>query len=146
LLSRSELDALPVTFRKSSFLSAPGKFDHATYVSARGCPLRCAFCSVAGAPIRSKSVGRTIEDLRYLVDICGYRKIAIEDNFFAQNKERVVNLCAGIAALQHELHRPFAWDCQTRIESVHSPEVRAAFARAHCEGIYLGIESLIEQE
>jgi hypothetical protein len=146
LLSRDELDSLPVTFNGSSFRSAPGKFDHATYVSARGCPLRCAFCAVAGETIRAKSIRRVVADLRQLVTACGYSSIAIEDNFFAQNRARVLELCAAIAHLQSELDEPFAWDCQTRVESMHSRDVQRAFAEAGCEAVYLGIESFLEEE
>ncbi len=145
LLSQSELDTLPATFGKIT-QSAPGKFEHATYVSARGCPLRCAFCAVAGDAIRAKSIGRIVADLRYLVGEIGYQKIAIEDNFFAQNRSRTHELCAAIAGLQGELETPFGWDCQTRVESMQSPEIRAAFARSGCEAVYLGVESLIERE
>lgn len=146
VLSPEELDTLPVTFQGFPFNSAPGKFDHATYLSARGCPLGCAFCAVAGQAIRAKSVPRVIEDLRQLVTEYGYRRIAIEDNFFAQSPARVRELCEAIARLQAELAEPFTWDCQTRVESMRSPETRDAFARANCEAVYLGVESLIEEE
>ena len=146
LLSQEELDSLPLNFDGFSCHSAPGKFDRATYVSARGCPLRCAFCAVAGESVRAKSIGRVVADLRQLVTQGGHLKITIEDNFFAQNRGRVLDLCSGIAQLQMELAEPFAWDCQTRVESMRLPDVRKAFAVARCEAVYLGIESLIEEE
>jgi radical SAM superfamily enzyme YgiQ (UPF0313 family) len=143
LLTEAELDTLPVSFRSASISSDAGKFEHATYVSARGCPLHCEFCAVASTAVRSKSVARTIGDIRLLVE-SGHGKIAIEDNFFAQNKRRVLELCSGLESLQRE--RPFAWDCQTRVESMRSEETRSAFARAGCEAVYLGVESLDEEE
>ena len=146
LLSSEELDSLPLTFDGFSSHSARGKFDHTTYVSARGCPLRCAFCAVAGEPIRAKSICRVIADLRQLVTQGGHSRITIEDNFFAQNRARVLRLCTAIAQLQTELEEPFTWDCQTRVESMRSPEVRKAFAEAGCEAVYLGVESLVEEE
>lgn len=146
LLSEAELDELPVGFEGFRYDSAPGKFDHATYVSARGCPLRCAFCAVAGQAIRAKGVPRVVADLEHLVGDLGYRSIAIEDNFFGQRRSRVLAICDAIAGLQATLDAPFAWDCQTRVESMRSPEVLDALARAECEGVYLGVESLIEAE
>lgn len=146
LLSTEDLDTLSVEFRGRNYQSAPGKFDHVTYVSARGCPLHCSFCAVAGERIRAKSIGRVIEDLRYLVAAKGYQRIAIEDNFFAQAKKRTVSLCLAISELRRELSSEFTWDCQTRVESVKDPEVLFALEVAGCEAVYLGVEALTADE
>ena len=140
LLDQEHLDRLPPTFHGHGLRSAPGKFDHATYVSARGCPLKCAFCAVANQQIRAKSVAGVIADLRLLVGEHGYRRIAIEDNFFAHSPKRTLELCAALVALQREL--PFAWDCQTRVESMRRFEIVTAMEAAGCEAVYLGVESL----
>lgn len=136
-LSPEELDRLPVTFRGNGIRSAPGKFDHVTYVSARGCPLGCHFCAVANQSIRAKSVGVVLRDLHDLVRGHGFRSIAIEDNFFAQNRRRTLELCEAI----ERSGLKFGWDCQTRVESC-SPDVIHALRRANCEAVYLGVESL----
>ena len=146
LLGQQELDSLNVTYRGMRFASAPGKFGHASYVSARGCPLLCSFCSVSGETIRAKSVNRVIEDLRYLVESHGYRRIAIEDNFFAQNRKRTLELTDSVAVLQGQLVEGFTWDCQTRVESIKSAEVLKSLARAGCDAVYLGVEALIESQ
>lgn len=144
-LTEAELDSLEITFRGSAPKSAPGKFEHVTYVSARGCPLKCAFCAVADQAIRMKSVSRVIEDLRFLVVDQGYRKIAIEDNFFAHSTARTLELCTAIDELRRELGVAFTWDCQTRVESMRSREVIDAMARAGCNAVYLGVESLVPE-
>lgn len=139
-LSTEELDKIPPTYQGWGLQSAPGKFDHTTYVSARGCPLHCAFCAVSNAVIRAKSVPAVIDDLRLLVGQMGYSRIAIEDNFFAHNPKRTIELCRAIEDLQREY--PFRWDCQTRVESCQHDEVMEAMERAGCEAVYLGVESL----
>jgi hypothetical protein len=121
--------------------SPPGKLDHVTYVSARGCPLKCNFCVVRDSAIRAKSVPAVIKDLRHLVGQRGYKRIAIEDNFFAHRPKRTLELCAAITQLQQEMN--FTWDCQTRVESMRRSEIVAAMAEAKCDRVYLGVEALV---
>jgi hypothetical protein len=136
------LDPYP-TF-PSELSSPPGKFDRVTYVSARGCPLKCSFCAVRNSAIRAKSVPAVIEDLRHLAGQRGYKRIAIEDNFFAHQPRRTIELCAAIAQLQKEVS--FFWDCQTRVESMRRSDVVAAMAEANCDAVYLGVESLVPEQ
>lgn len=140
-LTQSELDMQPIDFHGEGLLEAPGKFEHVTYVSARGCPLACAFCSVANEKIRAKSVTKVVEDIRGLVEL-GFRRIAMEDNFFAHSPVRTRELCGALAALRRE-GLDFSWDCQTRVESMARPEVLPLMVSAGCEAVYLGVESLV---
>ncbi len=144
LLSEVELDAIHPTLDRGSLRSAPGKFDHVTYVSARGCPLKCAFCSVANQKIRSKSVAAIVQDIRHFVGELGYRNIAIEDNFFAHSCQRTIELCKALEKLKSELD--FTWDCQTRVESLDRGGILSAMERAGCVAIYLGVESLNNEQ
>lgn len=146
LLTTEDLNRLRVDYKGQTYQASPGKFDHVTYVSARGCPLHCAFCAVAGETTRSKSVDQVIKDLHYLASSKGYRKIAIEDNFFAQARKRTLTLCNAIVRLQQEAKCAFTWDCQTRLESVKDDELILALERAGCEAVYLGVEALTPAE
>lgn len=141
-LSVSELDTIPFNVNDINLQSPLGKFDHITYVSARGCPLKCHFCAVSNERIRSKSINKVIEDLKYLVLEKGYKRIAIEDNFFAQSPKRTIELCNAIVyERQNNSEFNFTWDCQTRVESVLKPEVVTAMKNAGCEAVYLGVEN-----
>jgi radical SAM superfamily enzyme YgiQ (UPF0313 family) len=140
LLETSLLDELSPVFQSERLHAPPGKFDHATYVSARGCPLRCAFCCVGNNRIRAKSIPAIIADLRYLIGSQGYRRLAIEDNFFAHSASRTIELCSALKKLQQE--HSFSWDCQTRVESLRDGKVVSSMERAGCEAVYIGIESL----
>jgi anaerobic magnesium-protoporphyrin IX monomethyl ester cyclase len=143
LLDQDALDALSPTIDFDELRSPPGKFNRITYVSARGCPLKCFFCSVRDSAIRAKSVPAVIRDLRRLVEY-GYDSIAIEDNFFAHRPRRTLELCAAIELLQQSTR--FVWDCQTRVESMRRNDVVAAMARAKCDVVNLGVESLIADQ
>lgn len=144
LLDESILDKLDPMPDSYELLSPPGKFNRVTYVSARGCPLKCSFCAVRNSAIRAKSVPAVIEDLRRLAGQQGYRRIAIEDNFFAHSRRRTLDLCSAIKDLQKEVS--FCWDCQTRVESVRSSDVVKSMADANCDAIYLGVESLVAEQ
>lgn len=152
LLDERELDQIPVSFNGEGIRSTMGKFDHVTYVSARGCPLKCAFCAVSepGKAIRAKSVGEVIKDLKYLVEDRGFRRIAIEDNFFAQSPRRTKELCRAIAAYRDDCRQQlgitFNWDCQTRVESMKDEEIVREMERAGCDAVYLGVEALTEEQ
>jgi radical SAM superfamily enzyme YgiQ (UPF0313 family) len=141
LLDQDHLDKLNSTLGIDKFRTPPGKFHRVTYVSARGCPLKCSFCAVRASKIRAKSIPTVIEDLRYLVLQQAHHSIAIEDNFFAHQPRRTLELCAAIEQLQAE--KPFVWDCQTRVESMCRADVVTAMARANCDAVNLGVESLV---
>jgi anaerobic magnesium-protoporphyrin IX monomethyl ester cyclase len=141
LLDQVDLDQIDSTVGIDQFHSPPGKFNRVTYVSARGCPLKCSFCAVRASTIRTKSIPAVIQDLRYLVLQQGHDRVAIEDNFFAHQRRRTLELCAAIERLQEE--KRFTWDCQTRVESMRRPDVVTAMARANCDAAYLGVESLV---
>lgn len=141
-LSQEELDQIDVTLKANGIQSPLGKFDHITYVSARGCPLKCSFCAVANERIRSKSIQAIIRDLKHLVLERGYRKVAIENNFFAQSPKHTMELCKAIVqARQEEPAFVFSWDCQTRVESLVSQELVAVMRDAGCDAVYLGVEN-----
>lgn len=141
LLGQDELDSLPATYGEDTEFGSTGKFQYeVTYVSARGCPLNCAFCAVGNQIIRHKSAAQIARDVRSLVEE-GYQHIAIEDNFFAHSRSRTKRLCRRLAELRDE-GLDFSWDCQTRIESLNDEEVIKLMARAGCEAVFIGVESL----
>ena len=144
LLNEKELDSIPMIAGDRGFIDTPGKFDHVTYVSARGCPLKCAFCSVSNQRIRAKSVARVVAEIRQLVDL-GYSAIAIEDNFFAHTPQRTIELCEALTKLRRSGVK-FTWDCQTRVESMDRPGLVELMQRAGCEAVYLGVESLNDDQ
>ena len=142
LLTIAELDALPIRFENTSISEVQGKFDNITYVSARGCPLKCSFCAVANQTIRSKSIQQICNDITELV-MLGASHITIEDNFFAHNRKRTIELCAALARLQKNGTK-FSWDCQSRVESLIREDVVQVLEDAGCTAVYVGLEALTE--
>lgn len=141
LLSQEELDSIPITYGDNGLIGTPGKFDHATYVSARGCPLGCAFCAVGNDRIRPKSIPAVVRDIELLLDM-GFYRIAIEDNFFAHSLDRTREICEALADVKRRRNGAFSWDCQTRIESLARKDTIDLMAKAGCEAVYIGVESV----
>jgi radical SAM superfamily enzyme YgiQ (UPF0313 family) len=145
-LTQQELDQLSIEFRDLDLGYPLGRCDHVTYVSARGCPLSCSFCAVANERIRAKSIPQVIADIQVLVSKYGFRKIGMEDNFFAQSQTRTLALCRALTELRRsQPELDFAWDCQTRVESLHNPALVHALATAGCDGVFLGVENFDEE-
>ena len=140
LLTQEELDSIPITYGDNGFIGTPGKFDHVTYVSARGCPLQCAFCAVGNDRIRAKSIPAVVRDIETLLDM-GFSRIAIEDNFFAHSSKRTSKICMALAEIKKRRNGAFAWDCQTRVESLARADTIELMTNAGCEAVYIGVES-----
>jgi anaerobic magnesium-protoporphyrin IX monomethyl ester cyclase len=141
-LSTADLDSMALPQLGVEDIRPPGRCGRITYVSARGCPLACSFCAVARDAARHKSTARVVSDLEWLVCERGFTEIAIEDNFFAQSQRRTLELCDALA--RAKVNRPgmqFAWDCQTRVESLVSPDISVALARAGCTAVFVGVEN-----
>src|SRR3989338_396906 len=105
----------------------------------RGCPFNCAFCSahlVHGRRIRSKSVKRTIEELKLLKNKYGARGIYFQDSTFTINKHFIKELCEKM--IKEKLN--LAWACNTRVDCVDG-ELLKLMKKAGCWLIAYGIES-----
>jgi radical SAM superfamily enzyme YgiQ (UPF0313 family) len=144
LLDQDELDALEPFYGEKGVIGIPGKLGHVTYVSARGCPLKCAFCAVGNERIRARSVARVRGDIERLIQL-GYKRIAIEDNFFAHSPRRTHEMCETLAALKGA-HHDFSWDCQTRVEALARPGTLALLESAGCEAAFIGVESVVRAQ
>ena len=137
LLTQEELDSIPVVFKNKS-IGTPGKFNHITYVSSRGCLYKCSFCAVGNNKIRSKSIKAFIRDIEILLKL-GFKRIAIEDNFFVHSLQRAKDICKALIELKKKWN--FTWDCQTRVESLIHEDIVYLLEAAGCEAVYIGVES-----
>jgi len=62
--------------------------------SSRGCAYKCTFCpnKLLGVRYRERSVNHFVDEIEYWYGK-GYRQIAIDDDNFTLNKERVLKIC-----------------------------------------------------
>ncbi|MFC1707448.1 B12-binding domain-containing radical SAM protein [Planctomycetota bacterium] len=107
-------------------------------ITSRGCPGRCAFCAnhVSGRRYRFHSVERVVEEAAGWQERHGATVFFFQDTSFTAHRERLIELCEGLA----DLDRPLTWICKSRCDHLDSERARAV-ADAGCSTVFLGVES-----
>jgi anaerobic magnesium-protoporphyrin IX monomethyl ester cyclase len=146
-----DLDALPLPdyslmnaklYSKASFNRA-GKMGKPQFQisGSRGCPYDCSFCivtSVYGAKWRARSPESILAEAQAAMKI-GFDNFFFVDDLFSTNYKRVIEFCEEI--LRRGLK--FTWMCQASCNSIADhPEMVELMAKAGCEGMLLGVESM----
>ncbi len=108
-------------------------------MTSRGCPYDCSFCSVTpmfGRCYRFKSVDRVMSELgRH--DLAG-RHVFFYDDHFCANPKRTHEL---LDALLADGPR-FRWSAQVRADIARDESLVEKMARAGCDIVYVGLESV----
>jgi anaerobic magnesium-protoporphyrin IX monomethyl ester cyclase len=115
------------------------RYSSARVVTTRGCPYRCSFCDVAplwGRRAVYREVDDTIDEMILLRDQYGKREIAIVDDTFVLNRDRVRRFCERLI----ERDCGLKWGCFGRI-NLMSEKMIELMARAGCCAIFYGIDS-----
>lgn len=106
-------------------------------VSSRGCPWSCNFCRRSvGRMWTYKSARALYDEIKYLATHHGIRDIAIMDDVFTVNKERVFEFCD----LLIENPLDIQWKCFARVDIV-TEEMLFKMKQAGCWGIMYGVEN-----
>ena len=126
--------------RNIDTLAAPARrFPLHILLTSRGCPNHCTFCCsdlMWGSRVTFHSVDYVLDALESAVNHGDQRTIAIKDDTFTVNRERVLAICEGIR------HRrlDFIWSCDTRVDCVDA-ELLGVMRGAGCTRISFGVES-----
>ncbi len=120
---------------------APTRSPHrlaTSMITSRGCPFRCSFCqqSIFGRRWRGHSPAFVVDEMRILTDEYKVKFISIEDDNFAFDRNRVMEICRRIINNRITVE----WGCSVKIDSLDS-ELLRAMRGAGCKNIYIGIES-----
>jgi len=110
-----------------------------TILTSRGCPGRCTFCGSGlmwGRRLRFHSVDYVMDVLERTVNHHRQPIVAIKDDTFTADRERVMAICEAI----HRRGLRFVWSCETRADCV-DPEMLMAMRRAGCSRLSIGVES-----
>lgn len=103
---------------------------------SRSCPYRCSFCfHPMGNKYRGRSLDNFFEELDMWVEKYHINGIALVDECFSINQEKVLEFCRRI--------KPYhlSWACQMRAET-YTDTIIEAMKEAGCVGACFGIESM----
>ncbi|MFB3926762.1 MAG: radical SAM protein [Syntrophales bacterium] len=135
----SNLDDLPAP--------AHGLVDNRLYrtrsiSSARGCFHRCTFCSIQSqyhGKVRTRDVGRVVEEIGALIS-CGAKRIMFTDDNFTYDMKRVRDICAQIK--RRSINGRVEFFAEGRIDDIcRNPLIAGILSDAGFRGIYIGAES-----
>jgi anaerobic magnesium-protoporphyrin IX monomethyl ester cyclase len=110
---------------------------------SRGCPYECSFCivtSVYGAKWRYRSPDSMLDEVKQAMKL-GFDNIFFVDDIFSINYKRTVEFCEEIL----RRNMKFTWSAQCSTDSIAKhPDMVELMAKAGCEAILLGVESMDE--
>ena len=145
MLTRNELNELDISQFNLEFQEKATQFEEPNLITARGCPMDCAFCAVSEELARAQHPDLVVKQIDYIVR--QQRKegkpttIAIQDNFFAQNKERAKDIARRLIAYRERTGNAFEWNMQTRVEQFADPDLASLLARGGCTAAFFGVEN-----
>jgi len=110
-------------------------------ISSRSCPFACTFCyHPLGNKYRQRSVSNIIEEIKYVVIKYKINIIHFYDELFAQNKDRLSDLCKDIKEFSSTIPWELKWVCQSRVDFLDENVVRE-MKDAGCYFFGMGLES-----
>ena len=116
----------------------------ACIMTSRGCPDRCYFCSSTvffGHKFRQMSADRVGEMVDYLVEKFKIKELQIEDDNFAVNPVRVVDICEKIKKHKLRITMPNAMRADTPLNREKRGAMYKKMKDAGWDQIGLGVES-----
>jgi anaerobic magnesium-protoporphyrin IX monomethyl ester cyclase len=112
-----------------------------TMATVRGCPKKCTFCPTQiwnQRTVRARPIDRVMEEINELVGRYGIREVAIRDDTFTWDRDRVLAFCE--AMLHSGRARDLTWRCFATVDTVDA-ELLNLMARAGCVQVCYGFES-----
>ena len=134
---RAELENIPLA--RHDLLD--GRYALGAIQTTRGCPLNCSFCSVTafnGAYYRQRPIADVIREFRMIRE---KHVLVVDDNLIGtrpEHIERAKDLFRAMIAA--DLRKE--WIAQATINFADDEELMELAARAGCNGVFIGFESL----
>lgn len=141
-----DLDSLPIPdfdgfdygeyLENNPDLSDEGKkYSQVSVIGGRSCKYNCTFYfHPSGSRYRQRSLDSIFHEIDYLVERYDISYIALREELFATDNERVREFCRRVASYD------FDWSIQLRIDNVND-ELVSLLENTRCRYIFLGIES-----
>jgi len=136
------VDLLPLENYWNLGLShGPVRGRHIFMISSRGCPYSCRFCTtpgICGRRWRARTAANVVDEMEEWLRRYGVRDFHFQDENFAVNKKRVIEICDEIE--RRELDVSISLPSGIKAETIDEETVRA-LKRAGCRYICLAPES-----
>lgn len=141
-----DLDTLPLPdyegfnyaeyLRLNPDLSDEGKkYSQVSVIGGRSCKYNCTFCfHPSGSKYRQRSLDSIFSEIDYLVKNYDISYIALREELFATDNERVRQFCERVRVYD------FDWSIQLRIDSINQ-ELIDLLKNTRCRYLFVGVES-----
>ncbi len=131
-----DLDTLPIA--KRSLVDLDAYIDVRTILSSRGCHMKCDFCHVPGfwGNWRGRSAGAIANEIEYLVNECGAKKILFLDDNATVGRKRMKDICEELIARKIKV----AMGCLGSL-NLFEEEMMETMHEAGFRWIHYGVES-----
>lgn len=145
-----DLDSLPFPdyegfnygeyLRDNPDLSDEGKrYSQVSVIGGRSCKFNCTFCfHPSGSKYRQRSLDSIFAEIDWLVSRYDISYIALREELFATDNDRVAEFCRRIAPYD------FDWSIQLRIDNVNQ-ELVDLLRDTRCRYIFVGVESAVDE-
>lgn len=111
------------------------KYSQVSIIGGRSCRYNCTFCfHPSGSKYRQRSLDSIFSEIDYLVNNYDISYIALREELFAIDNERVRQFCKRVESYD------FDWSIQLRIDSINQ-ELVDMLKHTRCRYIFVGVES-----
>lgn len=108
----------------------------APLTTSRSCPFNCTFCSKSGGTkYRQRSLKTIFEELDWLVEKYKVNRVLLNDELFANNKDRIIEFCNRIVKYN------IKWFVSLRVSKHITSELLQMMKKSGCIQILYGLES-----
>ncbi|MBF0455906.1 MAG: radical SAM protein [Magnetococcales bacterium] len=109
-------------------------------LTGRGCPFKCHFCRTDEDPVekyRTIDLDTVMEDVRYMVEERGVKRLVLVDEFFLQKKSRALEFSKRVKPYGIE------WRCTARADTLTEKDLPLLkeLKESGCHAISVGLET-----
>ena len=108
-------------------------------IATRGCTQRCGYCYLSTRGVRSPFQKRAVSDVLAEIDATGERFVVFTDNNLLADPQYAMALCRALET------RHIIWTAAVTADVGRDPRLVAAMAAAGCQGVFIGFETLDDQ-
>lgn len=121
-----------------SVLPSWGYLTCASVIATRGCHNRCDFCYLTTGSQRTRYQMRPVSDVACEIQSLGAPYIVFLDNNLGSHKGYMRELCKALIPLR------IIWSAAVSLDLTDDPSILREMARSGCTGVFIGFESLTD--